>query len=79
MIFKQIKKRASQLFLLAFVFSNSIIEAETFPPTPKGSGGFDNGGVVGGPIDDYVPLVMLIAIAYVIWSQYKKKNPIAVK
>ena len=65
-------------YFLSLVFTALIgaqdIYASKRPPTPKGSGGFDNGGVVGSPIDDLLPYLMAIAILYGLFSVVKTIN-----
>ena len=61
--------------LLSTVFISLIntvqLIASRRPPAPKGSGGFDTGdngdGYVGGPIDDYLPLLFFMAILLGVW------------
>ena len=36
--------------------------AKNLPPAPKGGGGFDDDWVVGGPIDNYLPLLFFMAL-----------------
>ena len=68
--------------ILATVFLSLIGAAQLFakikPPAPRGSGGFDTGdngdGYVGGPIDDYLPLLFFMAMALGIWVINRSKK-----
>ena len=53
--------------ILATVFlslNTVYLFAKNQPPAPKGAGGFDEDWVVGGPIDDYLPLLFFVALAF---------------
>ena len=60
--------------ILATIFLSLMGTVELFaknsdnPPAPRGSGGFDNGGVVGSPIDDYLPLLFFAALMLGVWA-----------
>ena len=74
------KKLYSKILLLAitgFFIPVSNLLAEDPPSPPKGSGGFDDGTVVGGPIDDYIPLLFFVAIMLGVWliSKHKLQQP----
>jgi hypothetical protein len=43
-------------------------------PAPKGSEGFDNKWTVGGPIDDYLPLLFIAALLLGVWALNKYKT-----
>ena len=69
--------------ILAIVFLSIIcvvdIMAKGTPnniPTPKGAGGFDNGGVVGGSVDAFVPLLIVVAITFGIWTLNRRRKDI---
>ena len=49
------------------IFSIQDLLAENDPPIPMGSGGFDDTTVVGGAIDDYLPLLFLVAMLLGVW------------
>ena len=76
MNFNQVKRRFTKLLLLVFLLKDTLLVAKNNPnpPTPMGSGGFDDGVVVGGPINDFLPILAIIAITYGVYSQYKKVN-----
>jgi len=71
------KKNIPKYFLsISFIILLSIQNAyasKGFPP-PKGSGGFDDDYVVGGPIDDILPYLMAVAIIYGLFSVIKIIN-----
>ena len=53
-----------------FIFLIDAVElfAKNMPPAPKGGEGTDSGGVVGDvPIDDYLPLLFIMAILLGVW------------
>lgn len=60
--------------ILATVFISLISTVELFakngnnPPMPRGSGGFDDGSVVGGPIDNYIPILFFVALLLGAWT-----------
>ena len=37
-------------------------------PVPRGGGGFDDSVVVGGPIDNYLPLLFFMASVFGMWA-----------
>ena len=43
-------------------------------PTPMGAGGFDDSTVVGGSVDVFVPLLIVVAITFGIWSLNRKRK-----
>lgn len=47
-------------------------------PAPKGAGGFDTGSVVGGPIDNYLPLLFFMALVFGIWMINSSKKVSAI-
>ena len=62
--------------LLTFTFTVLLTVQELIaasqPPIPKGSGGFDNGGVVGGSIDGFIPYIIVVGLAFGIWGLQKQ-------
>ena len=72
------KNNILKIFLLViFIFQDIVLIAKRRPPIARG--GFKDELAVGESIDDFIPLFILVAITYGIWSQYKKMKPIAVK
>ena len=63
-------KKIIHTVLIALFSIGNVIAKDV--PAPMGGDGFDNGGVVGGPIDDYVPLFMIIALLLGAWRIYKQ-------
>ena len=65
------------IFVLLVLLSSQETLASSRPPAPRGSGGFQDGGVVGspGPIDDFVPIALAMALLYGVWLKYKQYNP----
>ena len=72
------KKINLKYTILTFVFSVLLSAQSLFAknelPAPKGSGGFDDGVVVGGAIDNLLPYLMAIAIVYGFYIVVKKIN-----
>jgi hypothetical protein len=64
---------ATLSFLLMQTF---VVFAEKIPPTPKGNVGFDDPWVVGGPIDDYLPILFITAVIFgsIMITKYKSRN-----
>ena len=64
--------------ILATVFlslTGSIqLIAEVKPPMPMGSGGFDDGVVVGGTIDNYLPLLFSLSLIFGMWVISRRKE-----
>ena len=64
-------------FVLTTLFSTVLgvlsLFANKKPPIPRGNGGFDDGTVVGGPIDDYIPLLIIGAVLLGVWAINKIK------
>ena len=61
--------------VVSLLFSVQDLFADNqHPPAPRGNEGFDTGVVVGGPIDDYLPLLFFVAILLGTWAinRYKK-------
>ena len=59
------------------IFSIVEILAKGTPdnmPTPMGAGGFDDGTVVGGSVDDFIPLLIVVAISFGVWTLNKRKK-----
>ena len=61
-------KKVNVIFLVLTLVLNSILNVQTLiasnmPPAPR-DGGFDNGGTVGGPIDNYLILLMVVALIF---------------
>lgn len=73
---KNNKIKTTLLAVLLFMFQavQVLAERRDLPAPPKGAGGFDNGVVVGGPIDDYLPLLFLIGAIVGIWVLQNKKK-----
>lgn len=65
--------------VLLFVFQFSELMAKNQPPAPRGSGGFDTGDVVGGPIDNYLPLLFFMALVLGTWMLNKKTKVQVIK
>lgn len=70
----KILKIKNTLLIFAFAIFLNIQEsiAEIIPPTPKGAGGFDDGVVVGGSIDNFIPFVVVIGIIVGTWAMQKQ-------
>ena len=49
---------------LTLISAVQLLADNNHPPTPNGSGGLDDGVVVGGPIDDFIPLLFLLAMVF---------------
>ena len=47
-----------------FLINTVYIFAKHIPPAPKGGKGFDDDWVVGGPIDDYILLLFVMALVF---------------
>jgi len=60
--------------LLTLLFTISSFYGFSQPPKTRGSGGFDDSVVVGGPIDDYLILLFFAAMALGAWYIYKVKQ-----
>lgn len=74
-------KKINVIILVLTLVLNSIVNVQTLiarnrPPAPRG-GGFDDGAAVGGAIDNY--LILLIAIALIFGTlainNYKMSKP----
>lgn len=65
------------ILTLSFYITSSYkkLIANNNPPTPRGSGGFDDGVVVGGPIDYYLPLLFCVALIFGAFALNKLKSP----
>lgn len=67
-------------FVLTTLFSTVLgvlsMFAKNQPPPPKGGSGFDDAWVVGGAIDDYIPLLFAGAILLGVWviNKYKMQE-----
>lgn len=59
---KKINLKSILVVVLLTVFQFSELVARNQPPAPRGSGGFGDDVVVGGPIDNYLPLLFFIAL-----------------
>lgn len=71
---KNNKIRNTLLAILVFMFQTVEILAKNQPPAPKGSGGFGDDVVVGGPIDDYLPMLFFVALAFGAWALNRSKK-----
>ena len=58
-----------------FISLTGVVQlvAEIKPPMPM-EGGFDEGTVVGGPIDNYLPLLFFMAMVLGIWVINRSKK-----
>ena len=74
MTINQVKRIFTRLLLLVFLLNDTVIVAKNKLPTPTGAGGFDDSVVVGGPINELLPVLAIVAITYGLWSQYKRVN-----
>ena len=72
---KKINLKSILVVVLLTVFQFSELMAKNHPPAPKGSGGFGDDVVVGGPIDSYLPLLFFMAMVFgVLILNKKQKN-----
>ena len=71
-------KRVFAFVLIASINTVQLI-AKSNPTPPRGSGGFDDGTVVGGAIDSYLILMFFIALLFGTWTMNKIKNTALVK
>ena len=71
---KKNKFKKILVVVLLAVFQFTELMARSHPPTPKGSGGFGDDVVVGGPIDNYLPLLFFVALVFGIWILGKNKK-----
>ena len=69
---KKINLKSILVVVLLTVFQFSELMAKNQPPAPKGSGGFGDDVVVGGPIDNYLPLLFFMALILGTWMLHKK-------
>jgi len=71
------KKINLKYYVLTLLFSTvlgiSSLFANKKPPMPKESRGFDDSYPVGGPIDNYIPLLFVGAILLGMWAIKKYK------
>ena len=61
-------KKVNVIFLVLTLVLNSILNVQTLiasnmPPAPR-DGGFDNGGTVGSPIDNYLIILFIVALTF---------------
>ena len=61
-------------FIFSVIFSVQNLIAKNEPPTPRGSGGFDDEWVVDGPIDNYILLLFFAALIFGAWAINKYKT-----
>ena len=55
------------ILMLSMFFSVQDIFAKKgngMPTPPRGGGGFDDGGVVDGPIDNFIPVLFILAMVF---------------
>jgi len=62
-------KKINIIFLVLTLVFNSILNVQTLiarnrPPAPRGSGGFGDGTVVGGALDNYLIVLLVIALIF---------------
>ena len=50
--------------------------ARVKPPTPSGSGGFDDDYVVGGDIDSHIIILFMFSILFGIWITVKRNKKV---
>lgn len=62
------------LVVLLFLFQTVQVLAERNLPEPTGAGGFQDGVVVGGPIDGYLPMLFFAALIFGAWTITKRKK-----
>lgn len=63
-------------FLLTVISVVELLAKGKGFPEPRGAGGFDEGSVVGGPIDDFIPLLIVAAITFGVWALNRRKEDI---
>ena len=71
---KEVNLKKILVAVLLTVFQFSELMAKNQPPVPKGSGGFGDDVVVGGPIDNYLSLLFFMALLFGIWILDKKQK-----
>ena len=70
------KKTLVAIVLTVFQFTE-LMANKNNPPTPRG--GFDDSVVVGGAIDNYLPLLFFMALILATWVLNKKTKAHAIK
>ena len=76
---KEVNLKKVLVAVLLAVFQFSELMAKNQPPAPRGSGGFDGVVVVGGPIDNYLPLLFFMALILGTWMMDKKTKVQVIK
>ena len=66
-------KKIKYTILLLVITSIQLI-AKNEPPTPTGSGAFDDEWQVGAPIDTYSSLLIFLALSFGLYAIAKRKN-----
>jgi hypothetical protein len=65
-------KKILLIFVFTILISVQELMAKKQLPTPRGNGGFDEKWVIGGSIDNLIPYIIVVGIAFGIWIIQKQ-------
>lgn len=71
---KNINLKTLLITLVIYIVNTTQVLASKKPPMPRGSGGFDGGNVVGGPIDNYIIYAVILSVLFGVWLLNKKNT-----